>query len=416
MVDKVADLSASVLSPGPMASISCTKSDARLVASHQDSFSLGKRQDTERGGRVLKRLGASLMQPFMVLRERFSHLLRNAGGSTAGANGADEPTVPLCSRPVAPPCFYALAGAENALYGRRMDSLVESLDTAASVFGQKQTVGQRLLKALDSIRKWFCCSAHGGESHTPDQQKYEKLFKECRENATAPRATHSSEGASDVANGLTALYLEGFGRELTAEAVQGLVAEEKKGASAVDELATKLKATKDVATCYRSLPLKEVLTVMGQGQYFLNQGDALAVFLDGVVAFAGEIAKQRRGVQTFISQDEHFTTSVQTLLGTLTPIQKAAIKLRLNDFLVAKAYRIFDFAKAQSYLFLDDRVARQLLSLSLGEQVMEPLLEALQLQLRHVDDIPADTPVSALDTDELAALSRVLVHAQISKN
>lgn len=415
-MDKVADLSASVLSAGPMASISSTKSRARLVVSDQNSFSVGKRQDTESGGRVLKRLGASLMQPFMVLRERFSHLLRSAGGSTTGANGADEPTVPLCSRPVAPPCFYALAGAENALYGRRMDSLVKSLDAAASVLGQKQTLGQRLLKALDSFRKWFVCSTRDAESCTSDKQKFKALFDECRARATAPRATHSPEGASDVANGLTALYLEGFGRELTAEAVQWLVAEEKKGASAVDELAAKLKATKDVATCYRSLPLKEVLTAIGDGQYFLEKGDALAVFLDGVVAFAGGIAEQRRGVQTFISQDKHFATAVQSLLGTLTPTQKVAIKLRLNDFLVAKAYRIFDFAKAQSYLSRDDRVGRQLLSLSLGEQVIEPLLEELQLQPRRDDDIPVDIPVSALDTDELAALSRVLVHAQISKN
>lgn len=415
-MDKVADLSASVLSAGPMASISSTKSRARLVVSDQNSFSVGKRQDTERGGRVLKRLGASLMQPFMVLRERFSHLLRSAGGSTAGANGADEPTVPLCSRPVAPPCFYALAGAENARYGRRMDSLVKSLDAAASVLGQKQTLGQRLLKALDSFRKWFVCSTRDAESCTSDKQKFKALFDECRARATAPRATHSPEGASDVANGLTALYLHGFGRGLTAEAVQGLVAEEKKGASAVDELAAKLKATKDVATCYRSLPLKEVLTVMGQGQYFLNQGDALAVFLDGIVAFVEEIFEQRKSVQTLISQNEYIKTSVQTLLGTLTPIQKAAIKLRLNDFLVAKAYRIFDFANAQSYLSRDDRVGRQLLSLSLGEQVIEPLLEELQLQPRRDDDIPVDSPVGSLDTEELAALSRVLVHAQISKN
>ena len=415
-MDKVADLNASVLSPEPMASISSTKSRARLVVSDQNSFSVGKRQDTERGGRVLKRLGASLMQPFMVLRERFSHLLRSAGGSTAGANGADEPTVPLCSRPVAPPCFYALAGAENARYGRRMDSLVKSLDAAASVLGQKQTLGQRLLKALDSFRKWFVCSTRDAESCTSDKQKFKALFDECRARATAPRATHSPEGASDVANGLTALYLHGFGRGLTAEAVQGLVAEEKKGASAVHELAAKLKGTKGVATGYRSLPLKEVLTVIGQGQYFLNQGDAVAVFVDGIVAFAEEIFEQRQSVQTLIPQDKYIKTSVQRRLGTLTPIQKNVIKLRLNDFLADKAYRIFDFARVHSYLSRGDQLGKQLLSLSLGEQVMAPLLNELGLQPRSDNKIPADISVGALDIDELAALNRVLVHIQISKN
>ena len=157
-------------------------------------------------------------------------------------------------------------------------------------------------------------------------------------------------------------------------------------------------------------------TAIGDGQYFVEKGDALAVFLDGIVAFAGEIAEQRKNVQKFISQDEHFASSVQTLLRTLTANQQDALKLRLNDFLAAKAYRIFDFAKAQSYLSRDDRVGQQLLSMSLGEQVMEALLNELQLQPRRDEDIPVDIPVGSLDPDELAAVSRVLVHIQISKN
>lgn len=403
------------LPPEPDASITDTKSSFLFVKNDPTSFGFCQRRESERAGGVLKRLGASLMQPFMVLHERISHLLRSEGGSAAGASGA-EPTVPPVITPVAPPCSYALAGAENTLYGHRMDSLVKSLDAAASVLGQKQTLGQRLLKALDSFRKWFCCSAHGGDSYTPDQQKFKDLFEECRENATALWDINPPEGASDVANGLTALYLHGFGRELTAEAVQGLVAEEKKGASAVHELAAKLKGTKGVATGYRSLPLKEVLTVIGQGQYFLNQGDAVAVFVDGIVAFAEEIFEQRQSVQTLIPQDKYIKTSVQRRLGTLTPIQKNVIKLRLNDFLADKAYRIFDFARVHSYLSRGDQLGKQLLSLSLGEQVMEPLLNELGLQPRSDDDIPADISIGALDIDELAALNRVLVHIQISKN
>ena len=415
-VCKAGDPIASALLLESMASTTSTGSNIQFVKSDQSTSSFGKRRDTVRSGGVLKRLGASLMQPFMVLRERFSYLLRNAGGSTAEANGVDEPTVPPCSVRVAPPCFYAFAGAGNRRYGLCMDNMVNSLDAAASVLGQEQTLGQRLLKGLDSFRKWFCCSAHGDESCTPEQQKYKDLFDECREHAPALCDTNSSEGASDFANGLTALYLHGFGRELAAETVQGLVAEEKKGALAVHELAAKLKATKDVATCYRSLPFKETLEVFIEGEFFLEKDDALAVFLGGIVAFAEAIFEQRKSVQTFISQYAYIKNSVQALLGTLTPIQKAAIKLRLNDFLVAKAYRVFDFAKAQSYLSRDDRVGQQLLSMSLGEQVMEALLNELQLQPRRDEDIPVNIPVGSLDIMELAALSRVLVHIQISKN
>lgn len=411
-VSKAGDPIASALLLESMASTTSTGSNIQFVKSDQSTSSFGKRRDTVRSGGVLKRLGASLMQPFMVLRERFSHLLRNAGGSTAEANGVDEPTVPPCSVRVAPPCFYAFAGAGNRRYGLCMDNMVNSLDAAASVLGQEQTLGERLLKGLDSFRKWFCCSAHGDESFTPEQQKYKDLFDECREHAPALCDTNSSEGASDFANGLTALYLHGFGRELTAETVQGLVAEGKKGGAAIHELAVKLAATKDVATCYRSLPFKEVLEVFIGGDFFLKKDDALAVFLDGIVAFAGEIAEQRKNVQKFISQDDHFASSVQTLLRTLTASQKVAIKLRLKDFLAAPAYRIFDFARTQSSLLRQDWVGQQLFSLSLGEQVMEPLLKQLELPARSQGDVT----VSELDADELAALNRVLVHIQISKN
>lgn len=165
-------------------------------------------------------------------------------------------------------------------------------------------------------------------------------------------------------------------------------------------------------TCYRSLPFTEVRTAIGDGQYFVEKGDALAVFLDGIVAFVGEIAEQRKNVQKFISQDDHFASSVQTLLRTLTANQQDALKLRLNDFLAAKAYRIFDFARTQSSLSRWDSVSQQLSSLSLGEQVMDPLREQLQLLPRSQGAVT----VSELDADELAALNRVLVHIQISKN
>lgn len=411
IVSKAGDPIASALLLESMASTTSTGSNIQFVKSDQSTSSFGKRRDTVRSGGVLKRLGASLMQPFMVLRERFSHLLRNAGGSTAEANGADEPTVQPGSRPVvAPPCFYALPGAENRRYGLCMDNMVNSLDAAASVLGQEQTLGQRLLKGLDSFRKWFCCSAPADESLTPEQQKYKDLFDGCRKNKADQRNTNPPEGASHV--GLTALYLHLFGRELTAEAVQGLVAEGKNGRAAVHELAAKLKATKDVATGYRSLPFTEVLKVFIEGKYFLDKGDALAVFLDGIVAFAGEIAEQRKNVQKFISQDDHFASSVQTLLRTLTANQQDALKLRLNDFLAAKAYRIFDFARTQSSLSGWDSVSQQLSSLSLGEQVMDPLREQLQLLPRSQGAVI----VSELDAEELAAVSRVLVHIQISKN
>lgn len=402
------------LSPVATTSSTSPHLNTQWVATEQDSASLGKRQELEKGGGVLECLGAFLMRPFRALHERISHLLRSEGGPGTRASDVDESLVPPVIRQVSSPCLYKLAGAENRPYGLLMDRTVKSLGAAASVLGQEKSLGQRLLKGIDSLRKLFVCSADDGESQTPDRQKFKALLKACRNTATAQGdISRPLEGASDVNRGLNAFYLAGFGRVLTAEAVQGLVSAEHSGALDVHELAARLNRTKDVATRYRSLPLKQVLKVIGEGHYFLEKGDALAVFMGAIVTFAREIAEQRENTQTRVPQDQHIETAVQNLLGALTPAQKDRLRLRLNDFLAEKAYRVFDFAREQSSLSREDWVGEQLFRLSVGEQVMEPLLKQLQLQPRG-DDALVDIPsVDEFDIDELAALSRVLVPPQI---
>ena len=402
------------LSPVATTSSTATHLNTQWVATEQDSARLGRRQELEKGGGMLECLGAFLMRPFKALHERISHLLCSEDGPGARASDVDESLVPPVIRRVSSPSPYQLAGAENRPYGLLMDRTVKSLEAAASVLGQEKTWVQRLLKCLYSLGKLFMCRTGNGESQSPDKQKFKALFNACRNTGTAQGDIgRPLDGVRDVNLGLNALYLAGFGRALTVEAVQGLEAAKKKGAPAVHEFAARLNRTKDVATRYRSLSLEQVLKVMSEGQYFLNKGDALAVFLGGIAAFSKELAQQRENVQKRVPQDQHIEASVQNLLGALTPAQKDRLRLRLNDFLAEKAYRVFDFAREQSSLSREDWVGEQLFRLSVGEQVMEPLLKQLDLQPRD-DDALVDIPsVDEFDIDELAALSRVLVPPQI---
>ena len=392
------------LSRLPTASSAPTHFDTQLVATDQGSIRLAKRQEPEQGEGVFE----SFKRSFWVFFDRISHLLCGKGESAARAR-ADEALIAAPARRVSSSCCYGLAGSENRPYGMLMDRTVKSLGVAASVLDQK-TLGQRI---LGQVRKLFACSTGDGESRTLDKLKFKALFSVCRSTATAQRAiSRPLERAHDVDSGLNALYLGGFGRALTAEAVQGLVAD-KPGAPVVRDLAATLSMTKDVATRYRSLPLKQVLKVIGDGQYFLDKGDALALFLGGIVAFAKAFAEQSERVQTQVPQNQRIEACVQHLMGALTPNQCDKIKLRLNDFLAGEACRVFDFANAQSALFREDWVGQQLFRLGFGGQVIEPLLTYLGLQPR-ADDAPVDIPsVRELNVDELAALSRVLLPPRI---